>query len=223
MEIKINGSKQKMEAKTRIERIRSASSLRREKEKQELHSAILNSAAQLFLEKGYDGFSMRQVAEQIGYSATTIYLYFEDKDDLLFSVVDQAYERFSRDLQAAYDSALDPVQCIYNLGRAYVDFGLENPVAYQLIFMQRPDFLTRWSTGSRKPRPLALLIFQQAVSRAAEAGAIHTSDTESQADALWASVHGLVALSISMPMFNQKRIAKAVDCALDILVAGMRT
>ncbi len=212
-----------MEAKTRIERIRSASSQRREKEKRELRSAILNSAAHLFLEKGYDGFSMRQVAEQIGYSATTIYLYFEDKDDLLFSVVDQAYERFSRDLQAAFDSTQDPVQRIYNLGRAYVDFGLQNPVAYQLIFMQRPDFLTRWSSGSRKPRPLALLILQQAVTKAAEAGAIHTSDAESQADALWASIHGLVALSISMPMFNPERTAKAMDEALNILVAGIRT
>jgi AcrR family transcriptional regulator len=211
-----------METKTRIERIRSASSQRREKEKQELHSAILNSAAQLFLEKGYDGFSMRQVAEQIGYSATTIYLYFEDKDDLLFSVVDQAYERFSRDLQTAFESSMDPIQRIYNLGRAYVDFGLQNPVAYQLIYMQRPDFLTRWSNGSRKSRPLALLIFQQAVSLAAEAGAIHNSDTECQADALWASFHGLVALSISMPMFNPERIDKAVNEALNILVTGIR-
>jgi len=212
-----------METKTRIERIRSASSQRREKEKQELHSAILNSAAHLFLEKGYDGFSMRQVAEQIGYSATTIYLYFEDKDDLLFSVVDQAYERFSHDLETAFESTPDPIQRIYKLGRAYVDFGLQNPVAYQLIFMQRPDFLTRWSTGSRKTRPLALSIFQQAVNKAAEAGAIHTSDVESQADALWASVHGLVALSISMPMFNSERIAKAVNEALDILVTGIRS
>ena len=166
---------------------------------------------------------MRQVAEQIGYSATTIYLYFEDKDDLLFSVVDQAYERLNHDLQAAFDSTPDPIQRIYNLGRAYVDFGLQNPVAYQLIFMQRPDFLTRWSNGSRKTRPLASLIFQQAVNKAVEAGAIHNSDAECQADALWASFHGLVALSISMPMFNPERIAKAVNEALDILVTGIRT
>ena len=89
--------------------------------------------------------------------------------------------------------------------------------------MQRPDFLTRWSTGSRKPRPLALLILQQADTRAAEAGAIHTSDAESQDDALWASFHGLVALSISMPMFYPERTTKALDEALDILVAGIRT
>lgn len=68
---------------TRVERTRQASRHRREQEKEELQQLILKAAGELFLEQGYDRFSLRQVAERIGYSATTIYLYFEDKDDLL--------------------------------------------------------------------------------------------------------------------------------------------
>ena len=68
---------------TRGERIRTASRHRREQEKEELRQTILKAAGALFLEQGYDGFSMRHLAESIGYSPATLYLYFRDKDDLL--------------------------------------------------------------------------------------------------------------------------------------------
>jgi AcrR family transcriptional regulator len=51
----------------------------------------VDAAGALFLEQGYERFSLRKVAERIGYSPTTIYLYFRDKDDLLFTVVDEGF------------------------------------------------------------------------------------------------------------------------------------
>ena len=76
---------------TRAERLRAASRIRREQQRQELRQAILTAASDVFLAQGYAGFSVRQVAERIGYSAATIYLYFQDKDDLLFAVVDEGF------------------------------------------------------------------------------------------------------------------------------------
>ena len=73
-------------ANTQAERLRQAIRHRRDQEKQELRQTILNAAGELFLEQGYERFSLRKVAERIGYSPTTIYLYFRDKDDLLFTV-----------------------------------------------------------------------------------------------------------------------------------------
>src|SRR5215475_11529096 len=99
-----------MERKTvaREERIRKASRNRREQEKEELRQTILKAAGELFLEQGYDRFSMRHLAETIGYSAATLYLYFRDKDDLLFTVVDEGYKRFVRQLATASTSSSDP-------------------------------------------------------------------------------------------------------------------
>src|SRR5205807_9991232 len=79
---------------TQAERLRQAIRHRQDQEKQELRQTILTTAAELFLEQGYDHFSLRKVAERIGYSPTTIYLYFRDKDDLLFTVVDEGFTRF---------------------------------------------------------------------------------------------------------------------------------
>ena len=91
-------------------RIKKAINQRIEKEKLELKELILRTAAQLFLEKGYEKFSLRQVAEKIGYSATTIYLYFKDKDDLLFSIVLEGFDIFYKQLlkaERSKDNTLD--------------------------------------------------------------------------------------------------------------------
>ncbi|MFX5306100.1 helix-turn-helix domain-containing protein, partial [Acinetobacter baumannii] len=70
---------------TRQIRIRQKSAERRERRRQETRRAILEAATRMFEREGYEGFSLRQVAEAIGYTPTTIYLYFKDKDDLLFA------------------------------------------------------------------------------------------------------------------------------------------
>src|SRR5262245_38488480 len=123
------------------ERVRHASRERREQQKEGLRRTILKAAGELFLESGYEGFSMRRVAERIGYSATTIYRYYEDKDDLLFAVVHEGFVEFAQRLAAAAEDAASPLKRLEALGQAYVRFGLESPIYYQMMFMQRADLL----------------------------------------------------------------------------------
>src|SRR6266487_6667346 len=151
----------KSTAGTQAQRLRKAIRHRRDQEKQELRQAILTAAGELFLEQGYERFSLRKVAERIGYSATTIYLYFRDKDDLLFTVVDEGFMRFGQQLAAAAASQEDPWERLIALGRAYVSFGLEHPVYYQLMFMQRSDFLTHQPEGADQPRLATFLVLRQ--------------------------------------------------------------
>src|SRR5260370_9447304 len=166
----------KSTAETRAERLRQAIRHRQDREKQELRLASLTAAGELFLEHGYERFSLRKVAERIGYSPTTIYLYFRDKDDLLFTVVDEGFVRFGQQLEAAAASTQDPWERLIALGRAYVAFGLQNPVYYQLMFMQRPDFLTHQQEGKGQPRLATFLVLQQAVQQAIEAGGRRPGD-----------------------------------------------
>ena len=59
---------------------------RRAREKEQLRRRILSAARELFVTEGYESVSMRKIADMIEYSPTTIYLYYEDKADLLDSV-----------------------------------------------------------------------------------------------------------------------------------------
>src|SRR5437899_7020064 len=131
----------KSTAGTQAQRLRQAIRHRQEQEKQALRQAILTAAGELFLEQGYERFSLRKVAERIGYSPTTIYLYFRDKDDLLFSVVDEGFEQFRQQLMIAAQSTADPWERLLALGRAYVSFGIQHPMYYESMFMQRSNSL----------------------------------------------------------------------------------
>ena len=52
---------------------------RREREKSETRDKILDAARELFVTEGYEGVSMRRVADKIEYSPTAIYVHFADK------------------------------------------------------------------------------------------------------------------------------------------------
>ena len=207
---------------TRAERMRDASRQRRDQEKQDVRQAILDAAAELFREHGYERFSLRQVAEQIGYSPTTIYLYFADKDDLLFTVADVGFTRFGAQLVAAAASTTDPAGRLAALGRAYIDFGIQNPAYYQLMFMQRGDFLMAQRDGECKPRIDSFGVLQQAVRDAINAGALRTGDAAPYADALWALVHGTVAMAITMPFFPAERAQAAAAAGFALVFDAMQ-
>jgi AcrR family transcriptional regulator len=207
---------------TQAERLRQAIRHRQAQEKQELRQAILTAAGELFLEQGYERFSLRKVAERIGYSPTTIYLYFRDKDDLLFTVVDEGFVRFGQQLAAAAESQEDPWERLIALGRAYVTFGLQNPVYYQLMFLQRTDFLTQRQMGEDQPRIASFRVLQQAVQQAIDAGVLRPGDAKSYSDVLWALVHGITSLALSMPTFDASRIERTMEIAWQMECQGLR-
>ncbi|CAA9268936.1 MAG: Transcriptional regulator, AcrR family [uncultured Chloroflexia bacterium] len=207
---------------TRSDRLRAASRQRREQEKHEVRHAILDAAGALFLEHGYAGFSLRQVAEHIGYSATTIYLYFSDKDDLLFTLADEGFHRFGVQLTEAASRPADPIERIRVLAHTYVAFGLDNPAYYQLMFMQRGDFLLACRPGDERPRIDTLGILQRAIEDAIGAGLLRTGSASMYADALWALAHGSVALHISMATVSRERAEAMATIALEALIAGLR-
>jgi AcrR family transcriptional regulator len=73
---------------------------RREREKQGIREEILEAARKLFVTEGYENVSIRKIAERIEYSPGTIYLYFQDKADILAQVNEETFSRLERKLAA---------------------------------------------------------------------------------------------------------------------------
>ena len=57
---------------------------------------ILDAALDLFIEQGFDGTSLRQIAEKLGVTKAALYYYFESKDDILMALHMRLHE-FGRD------------------------------------------------------------------------------------------------------------------------------
>src|SRR5271169_1922921 len=102
---------------------------RREREKSETRDKILDAARELFATEGYEGVSMRRVAEKIEYSPTAIYVHFTDKNELFHELCRQDYARLSEVFQSSGMST-DPVERLKQIGRTYIEFGLQHPNHY---------------------------------------------------------------------------------------------
>src|SRR5215510_8918815 len=100
----------------------------------DFRSELCKVATERFARFGYEGVTMRQLAEALGCSPKTPYRYFKDKADILATVRAAAFGRFADALEAAAASSTDPVERSREVGKAYVAFALANPSAYRIMF-----------------------------------------------------------------------------------------
>ncbi len=158
-------------------------------------AAILEAVRDLLAEGGLPALSMRAVASRVGVSATAIYNYFENKEDLVRRVVTRGFERFAGYLREAIVAL--PVgsrERLRALGQAYIRFALENREYFRVIF----------ASHAETPRDIEELpegggyeLLWQSVVDAMEVGAVREADPDLVVLYLWTHVHGLVSLLLT--------------------------
>lgn len=192
---------------------------RREREREEIRRKILDAARELFAKEGYDNVTMRRIAEAIEYSPTTIYLHFEDKDDLVEAL---CHEDFGRLLEALSQlpPAADPLERIRQLGRAYVGFAVDNPNQFRFMFMRpvRKDEMH----GPEAPGWRSFGALFEAVERAVAAGVFAPVEPLHAAQVLWMSVHGVASALVTMPPEHWPHGPAASDLVDLVIENGIR-
>src|ERR1700747_187689 len=96
---------------------------RRGREKSETRDKILDAARELFVAEGYEGVSMRKVAEKIEYSPTAIYVHFADKNELFHELCREDFARL-QDAMRSPAMPTDPLERLRQIGRSYIEFGV---------------------------------------------------------------------------------------------------
>jgi AcrR family transcriptional regulator len=196
---------------------------RKAREKQTLRREILDAARDLFATEGYANVSMRKIAEKIEYSPTTIYLYFQDKTELVASLCEETFSKLSARLGAATAGTADPVGALRAELREYIRFGLEHPNDYRFIFMppaeacENPQALLREGSYGRR----AFDYLRGSLTGCAAAGAFHGLDVEATAQALFCCIHGVTASLIASPAFPWVERDRLIERTLDVVIAGL--
>lgn len=169
---------------------------RREKEKKEMKQAILDAAMALFIEDGYDSVSIRKIADRIEYSPSTIYLYFEDKDEIFFELHNIGFaELYSHQIET--QKIADPKERLLAHGRAYLSFALEHTQYYDLMFISRAPGMkikkfNHWECGDR-----SYDLLRKNIVECKEAGYFKDKDDiDAVSFVFWSIVHGMVSLHI---------------------------
>lgn len=194
---------------------------RREQNRAELRTEILQAARAAALAKGFESLSMRALAEKLGCSHGNLYLHFKNKEQLFDCLVEESFAELSETMRTLRQAQpdMDPVDFLKLAGRAYVEFGLRNPGAYEFAFILR-----RHGRQRRLKPHLAYLELKALVARCVEEKRFAPIDVEVASQAVWAAAHGITSLFILRPSFpwadQETLIRQVIDCAVDSLVAA---
>lgn len=155
---------------------------------------ILAHACDLYLTDGLDGFSMRKLARAVGVTAPALYRHFESKERLLHDVMVQAYEQFAHYLYRALAGAT-PRERIQMASVAYLDFALEHPKLYDILFATPATSGIR--DGSDELEALGCAVGQfwhDRVRECMDDGILAEGDPEAVSVTMWGHAHGLLTL-----------------------------
>jgi AcrR family transcriptional regulator len=187
----------------------------RDRYRQELRRTILDAAREAFAVQGYEAVSMRTLAAKIGCSHGALYLHFRDKEELFDALVAESFDELAAALRGQKASG-DPVRFVRKAARAYVDFGLRNPHAYEFAFVLRRT----GSSEQAKPHA-AYDLLRALVARCIEAKRFRAMDVDVASQALWTAMHGVTALLIARPAFPWADREALIKRVIDGAVGGL--
>lgn len=169
-----------------------------EAEKAQIRTNIMDAARTLFVNKGIDAVTMREIAKQVNYSPTALYLHFKDKATLIEALCATDFQSLASELNQilAIENA---VQRMIALGGAYAQFALSYPNHYRMMFMTARPEMTMQASAS-DPSLDAYRLLNQVVKDVYEQGYFLASLTQPEliAQTIWAGIHGVCALQITM-------------------------
>ena len=195
---------------------------RRERQKESLRQEILDAARELFVKDGYDNVSMRRIAERIEYSPTTIYLYFEDKADLLFHLCEETFAKLANNAEELLKDQSDPIQTLRMIGLAYVDFGLKHPNHYRVTFINRPLEHFDPAHHEKSMGRQAFNLLKRSVEQCVNQKKIREIDVDVASQALWAAVHGITSLLITHPNYPWVDADQTINLLVDSMCSGLK-
>lgn len=157
----------------------------------DLRVALIATGLKKLEEVSAQSLSLREIAREIGVSATAIYRHFPDKDSLLSALAAEGLAQLAREQKAAGKAG--GKEGFTEMGRAYVRFAMTNPALFRLIFSSLP---APADPDCASPEDSPGWLLRQSISQLAGPKA---SDAQRKAGVLraWALVHGLAMLILS--------------------------
>jgi AcrR family transcriptional regulator len=201
---------------------------RRERERSELKTRILDAARELFAEQGYDAVTMRKIAERIEYSPTAIYFHFRDKQALLQELCDTDFGNLAHEFQKIARIS-DPVDRLRHIGRAYVSFATTHPNHYRLMFMTpHPSGMRADDSRIRRGNPEedAYAFLRATAEQAIAEGRLRRelADPDLVSQMVWSGTHGVVSLHIAKcndDWVEWRDTTATADALIETMIRGL--
>ncbi len=185
---------------------------------------ILDAAQMLFAKGGYEGVSMRAVAELAGCSPAALYTLFPNKRALLRNIWEEAFAALGDALEKSAKGRRDPIDRLKRLGRAFVRFWLDHPDHFRAIFLIE-DRVTEpgelYFVDSSQSIARLVLLFHSAAADAIAEGVLAGRDAQEVVQLIFCALHGVASALISIPEFGWTSPQQMAGRMTDALLAGL--
>jgi AcrR family transcriptional regulator len=195
---------------------------RQESDKENLRQEILDAAREMFVTEGYTNVSMRKIADKIGYSPTTIYLYFKDKADLLHQICEASFAQLARNISSIQQLSANSLDKLRMGLREYINFGLKHPSHYEIIFIMPIQSSVEGDYESSQGKA-AFETLRNSVSDCVADKLLKNNDVDLISQTLWAGIHGVTSLLITHCEFPFVEREKLIENVIETLISGIRT
>ena len=166
---------------------------RKQRQKTEIRSAILQAAWQMVKKEGWQALAIRKIADAIEYSAPVIYDHFENKEAILHEFAMEGFLILSRKIVAAKKKYTDPSEQLEAMAKAYWSFAISHEEHYQLMYglgMPSCEVETR-PVECECYDTMMLEVIKEIIAQSKNPGA----DATLKYYTLWSMLHGLVAIN----------------------------
>ena len=171
---------------------------RREREREQRKSYILDAARALLLEKGLDATSINQIAKRSDLSVGAIYFYFKDKEELFAALQVEGLELLHQAIGEAVEKGSQPEEKIRSIALAYLQFSEAHKNYFDIInyFLTSPKtiFSPKLKSEIDSHGNASIAKLAQAIREGIDLGHFKAVDPRRQAIILWSAFNGVIHL-----------------------------
>jgi AcrR family transcriptional regulator len=186
----------------------------------QLQEQILNESRKLLISEGFSRMSMRRIAKEVGVSATSIYLHFKNKDELLLTLIDQSIDKLIENLEESVLNGSDPIEKLELAGREYLNFATTHPQEYEIIFSVRPEEMPKYPKEKFQNIRRGYELMAGIIEEGIEKEFIEEENPLLAAYTIWSQLHGAVSVILNQRLDTRIDREKFLQHALEHSIDG---
>ncbi len=189
-------------------------------EEKSLREKILDTSRHFLFTEGYSSLSMRKIAKEVGASATSIYLYFENKDHLVHTLIEESVEELSVAIEQGAAKHLSTIDKFEAIVRAHVDFAFSNPEKYQVIYMVQSSKMSRYPKEKFRKARRGYALLESVIQNGIEEGLMEMDEPMIAAYSIWAQLHGVISVVLNQRLDSRIDRDKFIEESIEHIVQG---
>ncbi|MDR9415758.1 MAG: TetR/AcrR family transcriptional regulator [Gracilimonas sp.] len=185
-----------------------------------LRNQILDISRHMLYKDGYKSLSMRKIAKEASVSATSIYLYFENKDHLLHTLIEESVEDLSQFIEDRVLPKTNSIERFKAIIQSYVTFAMSHPEKYEIIYQVRSDSMARYPKEKFRKARRAYELLVKTIEESVDQGLMEVSAPIVAAYSIWAQLHGIVSVVLSGRLDSRINKEQFIEESIEHVIQG---